>query len=184
METKIRMGKRTFTDEGQINLFLRQAQTIFLGLVDDNMPYVIPLNFVFKNGNFYIHGANEGRKINILKNNTNACITVCEIYGTIADPVPANTDTAYMSVIANGKVEIVTDLDEATAAMQEMLDKYVPNYYEVALSKAHVDKYISSLGSKTVVLKIKPITMTAKEHKGDEQMKFYPGRKVTQDTNR
>ncbi|MFJ5789628.1 pyridoxamine 5'-phosphate oxidase family protein [Lysinibacillus sp. NPDC093197] len=184
METKIRMVNRTCTDEGQINKFLRGAQTVFLGLVDNNMPYVIPLNFVFANGNFYIHGANEGRKINILNTNANACLTISEIYGTIADPIPANTDTAYMSVIANGKIEIVTDLNEATVAMQEMLDKYVPNYYKVPLSKAHVDKYLSSLGSKTVVLKLKPITMTAKEHKGEEQMKFYPGRSVSQDLTR
>lgn len=184
METTIRMGNRTCTDERQINIFLQGAQTVYLGLSEHNMPYVVPLNFVFKDGNFYIHGANEGRKINILNHNANACLTVCENYGTIADPIPANTDTAYMSVIANGVMEIVTDLDEATAAMQVMLEKYVPNYYKAPLSKAHVDKYTSSLGSKTVVLKLKPITMTAKEHKGNEQMKFYAGRTVTQDITR
>ncbi|MFJ7838832.1 pyridoxamine 5'-phosphate oxidase family protein [Lysinibacillus sphaericus] len=181
METNIRKADRTFTNEGQINNFLREAQTAFLGLVDHNMPYVIPLNFVFKEGIFYIHGANEGRKITILHTNSNACMTISGNYGTIADPIPANTDTAYMSVIANGIIEVVTNLDEATAAMQAMLDKYVPAYYQAPLSKAHVEKYQSSLGSKTIVLKLKPITMTAKAHQDNGQMKFYPGRSIQQD---
>ncbi len=33
-------------------IFLENAHTAFLGLVDDNMPYVIPLNFVYKDGIF------------------------------------------------------------------------------------------------------------------------------------
>lgn len=86
-----------------------------------------------------------------------------------------------MSVIANGIIEVVTNLDEATAAMQAMLDKYVPAYYQAPLSKAHVEKYQSSLGSKTIVLKLKPITMTAKAHQDNGQMKFYPGRSIQQD---
>lgn len=184
METNIRMEKRTCTDKEQIKKFLSEAQTAFLGLVDDNIPYVIPLNYVFKDGKFYMHGANTGRKINIINKNANACFTICENYGTIADPIPANIDTAYMSVIANGPIELVTDLDEATAAMQEMLNKYVPDYFIAPLSKAHVEKYQSSLGSKTAVLKLKPVTMTAKVHQGDEQMKYYYGRTVTQDLSR
>lgn len=184
METNIRVKQRACIEDNQIKRFLEDAQTVFLGLVDEHTPYVIPLNYVFKDGYFYFHGANEGRKINIIKNNPNACMTVCETYGTMVDPIPAETDTAYMSVVANGQVEVVTDLNEATAAMQAMLDKYVPNYYLTRLSKTHIEKYQSSLGSKTLVLKVKPIKLTAKEHKLNEQMQYYPGRMVTQDMTR
>lgn len=99
-----------------------------------------------------------------MNRNVNACITISENYGTLVNPTPAKRNTAYMSVIANGKVGIVTDLDAATGAMQSMLDKYVPNYYKAPLSKTHIDKYQSSLGSKTVIFKIKPLNLTAKEH--------------------
>ena len=184
MVTDIRMVNRACTDEKQIKQFLEGAQTAFLGLVDQHIPYVIPLNYVYKDGIFYFHGANEGRKIDILTTNQNACMTISENYGTMVDPVPAETDTAYMSVVANGLVEIVTDLNEATAAMQAMLDKYVPDYYHTPLSKKHLDKYQSSLGSKTLVLKVKPTSITAKEHKLNEQMQYYSGREVTQDMNR
>lgn len=78
----------------------------------------------------------------------------------MVDPVPANTDTAYMSVMAFGKIETVTNLDEATSVMQEMLNKYVLGYYDTPLAKSHVEKYRSSLGSKTVIYKIQPTELT------------------------
>ncbi len=184
MDKDIRMKNRACIDEHHIKLFLEHAQTAFLGLVDQHIPYVIPLNYIFKVGSFYFHGANEGRKVDILTTNSNACITICESYGTMVDPIPAKTDTAYMSVIAYGQVETVTDINEATVAMQAMLDKYVPDYYQAPLSKSHIEKYRSSLGSKTLILKVRPNNLTAKEHKLNEQMQYYPGRVVTQDLNR
>jgi len=178
MVTAIRYNQRTCINERKINNFLSKAQTGFLGLVDQTTPYVIPLNFVWNKGAFFFHGAAEGRKIDIIHNNPNACFTISESYGTMVNPIPAKTDTAYMSVIAEGRIEVVTDLKEATGAMQAMLDKYVPGYYQSSLSKAHVEKYQSSLGSKTVVYKIKPVHMTAKESKLDEQKKYQPGRTI------
>lgn len=62
METKIRKAERTCTNEGQINNFLQEAQTAFLGLVDHSMPYVIPLNFVFKDGIFIFTGQMKEEK--------------------------------------------------------------------------------------------------------------------------
>ncbi|MGW9103259.1 pyridoxamine 5'-phosphate oxidase family protein [Priestia megaterium] len=178
MVTAIRYNQRTCMNERKINDFLSKAQTVFLGLVDQTTPYVIPLNFVWDQECFFFHGAAEGRKIDIIHKNPNACFTISENYGTMVNPIPAKTDTAYMSVMAEGRIEVVTDLDEATAAMQAMLNKYVPGYYHSSLSKAHVEKYQSSLGSKTVVHKIKPIHITAKESKLDEQKKYQPGRTI------
>ncbi|MBY8912575.1 pyridoxamine 5'-phosphate oxidase family protein [Bacillus sp. YC2] len=183
MKQYVRASQKECTDQDRIHDFLKNAQTGFLGLADQETPYVIPLNFIWKENCFYFHGASEGRKIDIIHSNPRACFTVSEHYGTMVSPIPAKTDTAYMSVVAGGTVEMVTDLDEAAAAMQAMLDKYVPNYYQAPLSKTHVEKYRSSLGSKTVVCKIKPLHITAKENQLDEQKKFYPGRSIQQDNS-
>ncbi|CAM5703398.1 Pyridoxamine 5-phosphate oxidase OS=Lysinibacillus sphaericus OX=1421 GN=LS41612_12135 PE=4 SV=1 [Lysinibacillus sphaericus] len=50
-----------------------------------------------------------------------------------------------MSVIVFGKAQHITDLDEATHMLQEMLNKYVPGYYNRPLSEQHVDKYRSAV---------------------------------------
>ncbi|MBH5316945.1 pyridoxamine 5'-phosphate oxidase family protein [Paenibacillus sp. GSMTC-2017] len=160
----VRMKKRECTDQVKIEQFVAKAQTGFLGLSDGQQPYVVPLNFVWINEFIYFHGADEGRKIDIIGKNNEACFTISEAYGTIPDPVPAKTDTAYMSVMAFGYVEAVYDIDEATEAMQAMLDKYVPGYYNSPLAKSHMERYRSSLGSKTAVFKLVVRYKSAKEN--------------------
>jgi uncharacterized protein len=178
---KIRRDKLTCTDDERIDQFLIQARTGYLGLTDGEFPYVVPLNFIWTNGAVYFHGANQGRKIELLHANPNCCFTVAEEYGTMVSPIPAKTDTAYMSVMLFGEVEIVSDITEATSAMQSMLDKYVPGYYNKSLSPAHVERYRSSLGSHTVVFKLTPSVRTAKENQLDPQWSFFPGRNVEMD---
>jgi len=117
----------------------------------------------------------------LLHANPNCCFTVAEEYGTMVSPIPAKTDTAYMSVMLFGEVEIVSDITEATSAMQSMLDKYVPGYYNKSLSPAHVERYRSSLGSHTVVFKLTPSVRTAKENQLNPQWSFFPGRNVEMD---
>ncbi|WP_141432484.1 pyridoxamine 5'-phosphate oxidase family protein [Bacillus sp. 03113] len=175
---EIRYKNREVLDPEKIYSFLEQAKTGYLGLADTKGPYVIPLNFVWTNGNIYFHGASEGRKMEILIENPSACFTISEDYGTMAHPIPAHTDTAYMSTMLFGKIELITDIDEAVLAMQKMLDKYVPGYYQKPLSKSHLEKYRSSLGSKTAVMKLIPSKITAKENILNNNMRFYPGRTV------
>jgi nitroimidazol reductase NimA-like FMN-containing flavoprotein (pyridoxamine 5'-phosphate oxidase superfamily) len=178
---KIRQEKLACTDDIRIDQFLSHARTGYLGLSDGDHPYVVPLNFIWMNEAVYFHGAAQGRKIDLIHANPNCCFTVSEDYGTMVSPIPAKTDTAYMSVILFGVLEKVTDLEEATAAMQVMLDKYVPGYYDKSLSQSHVEKYRSSLGSHTVVFRLIPSVRTAKENQLDPQLSFYPGRKVEMD---
>ncbi|MBP1988410.1 pyridoxamine 5'-phosphate oxidase family protein [Paenibacillus eucommiae] len=174
----IRMQKRECTDLLKIQTFLLHAKTGYLGLSAKDTPYVVPLNFTWMNETIYFHGAAEGRKIDFIRDNPSACFTVSEEFGTITDTVPAHTDTAYMSVMIFGSVEFVTDLDEAVEAMQSMLNKYVPGYYDQPLSKTHVEKYKSSLGSRTLVFKLNQSFLSAKENERDEHAMFYAGKKI------
>ena len=177
----MRQKKLECSDQEKIQSFLENEKTGFLGLVDGPMPYVIPLNFVWLNGAIYFHGASEGGKVDIIAENAKACFTVSANQGTLTDPVPAKTDTAYMSVMIFGEAELVADLDEAVRAMQYMLDKYVPGYYDKALSRSHVDKYRSSLGSRTAVYKIKAAELSAKENPVQLEKLFYEGKKSFND---
>jgi nitroimidazol reductase NimA-like FMN-containing flavoprotein (pyridoxamine 5'-phosphate oxidase superfamily) len=169
------------TDQEKINRFLETEKTGYLGLVDGEMPYVIPLNYVWMDQSIYFHGAAEGRKISIMQLNSNACFTVSADLGTMTNPIPAKTDTSYMSVMVFGRAEQVTNLDEAVMAMQKMLDKYVPGYYDTKLSQTHVEKYRSSLGSYTAIFKIKALELSAKENPFQIEKLFYPGKTTKND---
>lgn len=176
---KVRYQIREVADQSRIESFLAKARIGHLGMVDGQLPYVVPLNFVWTHGRLYFHGASGGRRNRVMGANPEVCFTVCEEYGTITDPVPAKTDTAYMSVIVFGKAEKLDSLDEATHVLQEMINKYVPGYYKRALPQQHVDKYRSSVfGGPVEVYRIEPRAITAKENPIEESKMFVPGKTV------
>lgn len=177
----MRMVSRICQDVQKIDSFLSLTQTGYLGLSTSNMPYIVPLNYIWYEGNVYFHGAAEGKKVDMIRENANATFVVSESYGTLTNPTPANTDTAYLSVMLFGKIEMVEDINEAAAAMQLLLDKYVPGYFNTPLSPHHVTKYHSSLGSHTAVYKFVPSEITAKENASIEENAFYIGREEKMD---
>ncbi|HPU91246.1 MAG TPA: pyridoxamine 5'-phosphate oxidase family protein, partial [Methanofastidiosum sp.] len=53
----------------EIEDILNKARIIRLALCEDNIPYVIPLNFGYKNNTIYLHTSKIGKKIDILMKN-------------------------------------------------------------------------------------------------------------------
>ena len=56
MKTLVHVGNE------QIESVLKQCSICFVGMADtDGTPYVIPMNFGYKDGSLYLHSAQEGR---------------------------------------------------------------------------------------------------------------------------
>ena len=58
---------------------LKESRICRIGLVDQDKPYIVPMNFGYKNGTLYIHSAKEGRKIDLMKKNPNVCFEMDEL---------------------------------------------------------------------------------------------------------
>jgi nitroimidazol reductase NimA-like FMN-containing flavoprotein (pyridoxamine 5'-phosphate oxidase superfamily) len=56
-----------------IEWILTKAHVGRIALIDKNQPYIVPVNFGYRDNAIYFHSANEGRKINILKKNNSVC---------------------------------------------------------------------------------------------------------------
>lgn len=157
--------KRNCTDQQKIETFLVQERTGVLGIISGNFPYAVPVNYVWYNGSVYFHGMGSGKKEELLSQNPHVCFTIYKEHGTVTDPVPCHADTAYMSVMIFGKAEKVTDYEEAAAALQKVLDKFMPKYYTHPLTSTLIEKYRSAMDQKAVsVYRITPQEMTAKEN--------------------
>ncbi|WP_028983927.1 pyridoxamine 5'-phosphate oxidase family protein [Sporolactobacillus terrae] len=165
-------------DTDKINQFLINSEIGFLGVADEEYPYVVPLNYIWHKDSIYFHGANAGKKAELMQANPKVSFTVCEELGIMTSPVPAHTSTAYMSVMIFGQVKQIADWDEATEVMQKLLDKYVPGYFDRPLARSHVEKYRSKLGSPTTVYCLTPDVLTAKESPLESGRKFEAGMKA------
>lgn len=162
---KISYTQRICNDQEKIEGFLSQERTGVLAIEGHEYPYAVPINYIWHNGSIFFHGMGTGKKNDLLAKNPNVCFTVYKENGTVIDKVPCHADTSYMSVMIFGKVRKVADPIEGAAALQKLVEKYMPMYYMSSLSGNFIDKYRSSMDGKGVsIYQIEQEHMTAKEN--------------------
>ena len=123
----MRRRDREITDQSHIDDIFNTCTYLHLGLVDDGMPYVVPMNYgVTKDENdghyiIYLHGANEGRKLDVIKSNPNCCVTLERNVQPFEGRIACQYGTTYESIMAYGKIQIVDDVVEKEKAMRILM---------------------------------------------------------------
>lgn len=87
---------------------------------DSGYPYAVPVNYVYDGEHIYIHSAAAGQKIDALRRNN--CMSLCVIER--GDIVPEEFTTYFKSVIVFGHVRFVDNLEEKSAALYKLCEKY------------------------------------------------------------
>jgi nitroimidazol reductase NimA-like FMN-containing flavoprotein (pyridoxamine 5'-phosphate oxidase superfamily) len=117
----------THTENEIIESVIRQCDVCFVGMADaDGIPYVLPMNFGYRDGTVYLHSAQEGRSIEILRQNPNVCLA----FNTKNELVYQHPQVACSyrmrshSVIAWGQVIFEEDFDRKTEALHILMKQY------------------------------------------------------------
>lgn len=96
--------------ERESRALLKEEVTGRLGCSERGKPYIVPVHYLFDNECVYVHSL-PGHKIDVLRNNPNACLQVDEI----------KDDFHWRSVLAFGFYEEVSDLNERQRILADML---------------------------------------------------------------
>ncbi len=120
----MRKYKQEITDKETIEAILRNALVCRIGLSDGNMPYVVPVCFGYKDGWIYVHSSHEGRKIEIIKRNSNVCFEVDVEVELVRAEIACKWSMKYKSVIGFGKASIVDDQAEKMTALSLIMEHY------------------------------------------------------------
>jgi len=156
MSYKIRRINQEITDKKEIKSIIENSKICRLALCDGIIPYIVPLNFGFKDNSIYFHCAKEGRKIDILSKNRNVCVEFEEEYEIVEKEVACDWTCYYRSVIAFGTAEILTDYDEKLKALKILMSQYSSKDY------SFTDNQIS----KVAIIRVKIEAMTGKKLEG------------------
>lgn len=127
-----RMKTHQLTDKETDSLLLNCMTGTLATVNSDGTPYTVPVHYVFQDNAIYIHGLPVGQKISNLKANPNICFNIYEMRGLLMDKdgKPCDTNTAYASVVIQGKAQVVEDLNEKKAALSAVILKYTPHLAE------------------------------------------------------
>ena len=113
----MRRKDREVTDIGEIENIIEKAKVVHVGMIDGNVPYVVPMQYgyVFNEGKLtlYLHSAKEGRKIDIIKKNSRVFVELeTDVAPISGGKIPCKYSSAYSSVMGEGTAEIVSDINE------------------------------------------------------------------------
>lgn len=140
----MRRSDKEIKDPMTIQKILEEAEICRIALVDGNEPYLVPMNFGYKDNTLYLHSATEGRKIDILKENNRICFQMDIKTEIIASDAPCNWGVKYLSVVGHGKGQLINNATEKINALDIIMAKYDPDtcfeYSEEAISKVTVIK--------------------------------------------
>ena len=96
-----------------------------LGLCENNQPYNVPLNYGYSyEGNkltLYFHSAKDGKKIDILKNNNNACFEIdCDTKLVEAEKA-CDYGYEFKSILGFGKIIFLETDEEKSRGLNHLM---------------------------------------------------------------
>jgi nitroimidazol reductase NimA-like FMN-containing flavoprotein (pyridoxamine 5'-phosphate oxidase superfamily) len=100
----------------EIEIILAKGLIGHLGCYDGQAVYVVPISYTYQDGYIYCH-SHEGRKVEILRRNPQACFQVEHI---------TNLGN-WQSVMAQGRFEELTDPALRMDALQKLHDRHLPD---------------------------------------------------------
>ena len=150
MNNFMRRKERQITDNNKIIEIIDKCDCCRLGFKDEESVYIVPLNFGYKKEDekiiLYFHGANEGKKVNLIKSQSNIGFEMDTKHELIKDEVACGYSYLYQSIIGNGNISIVEDMTEKISALQCIMKHYSKkdnwNFNEKALERVATFKLV------------------------------------------
>ena len=123
----MRRSDREIKDINEIIKVMEKCDVCRLALNDEDYPYILPLNFGMQADNgeivLYFHGANEGKKYELIAKDNRASFEMDCSHELITDMQTGNCTMEYESVIGCGRIEMVPD-DEKYDALCILMKHY------------------------------------------------------------
>ena len=140
-------------DREEIESIIKKADFCRLGLSDNNNPYIVPLNFGYRDRCLYFHTAKVGKKIDMIKTNNRVCFELDIDHEVVRAENPCDWNMKYRSVIGYGRAFLLEDIDEKRRALDIIVEHY----------SGRVNEYDEKLVNRLAIIKIQVESMTGKK---------------------
>ena len=113
------------TDQKEMQDILDESKVLHLGLVDNGMPYIVPMNYGYtmEEGKLtlYVHGAATGYKLDVIRSNPTCCFEMECAVQPFEGEVACQYGTVYSSIMGKGTAVLVEDIEEKKQAMSVLM---------------------------------------------------------------
>lgn len=124
----MRRKENEIRDVDQITTIINKALICRIGINGEDFPYVVPVNFGYKDSQLYFHSSCEGLKITMIKKNPAVCLQFDTDVSIMETPDLCNWSTRYKSVMAYGLASFVENEEEKIEALDIIIKHYKRNF--------------------------------------------------------
>jgi uncharacterized protein len=101
---------------------LDQAFVCHVGFIADEMPVVVPTNYVRVGDKLFLHGSTASRLMKTLGSGAPFCLSVTLLDGIVFSPTATGHSVNYRSVVVMGKAEQIAEPEAKMAAMRDFVE--------------------------------------------------------------
>jgi hypothetical protein len=127
-----RKPDRGLYDRETIYQILDEALICHLGFVEDNQPYVIPINFARVGDTIFLHGAIASRLLKHIGAGHALCVEVTLVDGLVLARSVFNHSINYRSVVLFGSGRLVEEDQAKLAALEAITEHLIPGRWREA----------------------------------------------------
>lgn len=150
----MRRAKQEIQDKAVLEEILGGAEICRLSLIDGELPYIVPVNYGYREGHLYIHSAPEGKKIDLIKQNKLVCFEVEDTVEVVKGDEACDWTTRYRSVVGYCTVEILSDQQSKQEGLEVIMAQH---------GAPELDKFDTKNLKRMVILKLKITSMSGKQ---------------------
>ena len=154
---------RTYSIEKreEIEKIIKSCKTCYLAMSDNDVPYIVPMNFALDGNSVILHSAQEGRKWETMKKNPKVCInwTLGEELAWQDVRVGCSYRVKSKTVLVEGLVEVIEDYSEKYNCILKLMAHYSdrefkfnePAIKNVGVFRVRIEKISAKeFGAKTI----------------------------------
>lgn len=153
LSLKMRKANLEIKDEEVLKEILSGAIICRLAMMDGDQPYIVPVNYGYRDGCIYMHSAPEGKKIDLLRLNNKVCFEVEDTMEIVKGDRACDWTTSYRSVIGYGITEILSDDESKQTGLEVIMAQH---------GAPHLTEFNRKNMGRMVILKLKITSLTGK----------------------
>lgn len=103
---------------------IRSCQVCRLAIHDEIYPYIVPLNFGYRDGILYFHGAMKGKKLTLLEKDNHAAFEMDTRLRVAEAAEACDWSMIFQSITGHGRVTMIESPDEKRKALAVIMAQY------------------------------------------------------------
>jgi len=123
----MRRKDREIKDISELELIISGSDVCRIAFADNNLPYIVTMNFGYSGGErpcFYFHCSNEGKKLEMLKNNNFVCFELDTDHEIYEGENGCDWGMRFSSIIGYGRISVLWEREQRIAGLNSIMSHY------------------------------------------------------------